>query len=297
MKWENKSCLVTGGSGFLGSHLVDELLKKNANVTVLDLKPPVQNEVEFLKWDVSKKPEIPGNIDFIFHLAALAYPRDCEQNPSLAFNTNVTGTLNMLLLAVEKNIQKFLFPSSAQLYGRFPKYLPVDEKHPIEYSNNFYSTSKKFGEDLCSTFYEKHGLPIVFFRLFNAFGPRQLSEYLIPTIILQALEKGEIELWNDKPTRDFTYVSDTIRAFLEAASSPFCGGPINIGSGKEIQVGQIAHQIASALNANVRFLNKEVIGSMQLCSDISSARKILTWEPEVSFEEGLSRTIESFRKK
>ena len=201
----------------------------------------------------------------------------------------------MLLLGKEKNVQKFVFPSSAQLYGRYPRYLPVDEKHPIEYTNNFYNTTKKFGEDLCISFYDRYGLPVIFFRMFNSFGPAQGREYLIPTIIHQSLERGVIELWNEKPTRDFTYVSDTVQAFLKAAESAYCGGPINIGSGTETQVGDIARQIASVLNAEIRFLNKEVIGSMQMCCDRSNAKKILGWEPQVDFKDGLNKTITWFQ--
>jgi len=298
MDWKNKNALVTGGSGFIGSHLVDRLLELGANVTILDAVPPkTKEQAQALVCDISKKEniKIDSNVDFIFHLAALAYPKACNENPSLAFNINVSGTMNMLSLAVEKEVKKFVFPSSAQLYGRYPKYLPVDEKHPIEYEGNFYNITKKFGEDLCRSFYEIHGLPVTFFRLFNSFGPRQSREYLIPTIIHQALEKKVIELWNEKPTRDFTFVTDTVNAFIRAAESTYCGGPINIGSGTETQVGDIARQIASTLGAEIKFMNKEVIGSMRMCCDRGNAKKILGWEPEISFKEGLNRAISFFR--
>lgn len=301
MEWRNKTCIVTGGAGFIGGHLVDELLRLNAHVILLDSVDSGRQEQEnlsIIKADISKKEEININkdVDVIFHLAALAFPKDCNTNPGMAFQFNVTGAMNMLQLAAEKQVQKFVFPSSAQLYGRYPHYLPVDEKHPIEYTDNFYNTTKKIGEDLCTIFYEKYNVPVTFFRLFNSFGPRQATDYLIPTIIMQALEKGVVELWNDKPTRDFTFVDDTVSAFVKAAESPFCGGPINIGSGVETNVGDIARQIAETLNAELKFLNKEVIGSMRMCCDISKAKKILDWEPKVSFKEGLRRTVQSFRE-
>jgi nucleoside-diphosphate-sugar epimerase len=298
MNWKNKISLVTGGAGFIGSHLVDCLLSLGSSVILLDSEETGRAEREnlrIIKADVGESVKIDGNVDFIFHLAALAYPKWCNENPSLAFRTNVLGTYNMLELALEKGVQKFVFPSSAQLYGRYPKYFPIDEKHPTEYTNNFYNLTKKFGEDLCISFYERYGLPVIFFRLFNSFGPRQKKEYLIPTVIRQALEKKVIELWNEKPTRDFTFVEDTVKAFVRAAESTYCGGPINIGSGSETRVGDIARQIADALGAEIKFLNKEVVGSMRMCCDRTNAKKILGWEPETGFREGLNRTITLYK--
>lgn len=302
MNWKNKHCVVTGGGGFLGRHLVDELVRRKATVTVIDvvnMEKESQGIVENKVCDISQKDslQIEGDVDFIFHLAAYAYPKACNENPSRAFETNVTGTMNMLLLAKERGVQKFVFPSSGQLYGRYPKYLPVDERHPIDYKDNFYNVTKKLGEDLCAIFNDRYDVPIVFFRLFNSFGPGQNKDYLIPTIIHQALKNRTIELWNEKPTRDFTFVTDTIQAFIKAAESPFRGGPINIGSGQEIRVGDIARQIATALNAQITFLNKEVIGSMRMCCDRASAKRILGWEPHIDFKEGLNKTIEWYKER
>lgn len=296
MKWKGTRSVVTGGSGFIGSHLVDRLLGLGSEVILVDTVKPERDDVIFVENDISKGVAVEGEVDVAFHLAALAYPKACNDNPSLAFAVNATGTLNMLTFAQEKEVKKFLFPSSAQLYGRYPKYLPVDEKHPIDYQGNFYNLTKKIGEDLCTSYYERLGLPVVFFRLFNSFGPRQHRDYLIPTIIHQALEDGKIELWNEKPTRDFTFVDDTVNAFVKAAESDFCGGPINIGSGRETAVGDIARQIAKTLGAEITFLNKEVIGSMRMCCDRTNAQKI-GWSPAVGFEYGLAKTIEWFKKR
>ncbi|HKZ41877.1 MAG TPA: NAD-dependent epimerase/dehydratase family protein, partial [Candidatus Hodarchaeales archaeon] len=202
----------------------------------------------------------------------------------------------MMRFAVKKDVQKFVFPSSALLYGRYPQYLPIDEKHPIEFSSNIYNATKKIGEDLCLHFHEKHNLPVIFFRLFNAFGPRQATDYFIPTVINQAVKSKVIELWNEKPTRDFTYVLDTVDAFVKAAESKFIGGPINIGSGREVRTGDIARQIADSFGAEIKFLNKEVSGSMRLQCDNSRARETIGWKPSISFEEGLDRTIQWFKE-
>jgi len=301
MVWKNKTCIVSGGAGFIGSHLVSELLNKGSKVIIIDTDDSNfknNDRLKIIKADVNDidKLKIDTPIDYIFHLAALAFPKSCNENPAQAYNSNVVGTFRMLSFALSKKVKKFIFTSTAQLYGRYPKYLPVDEKHPIEYLNNFYSLTKKQGEDLCVSFYERNGLPIIFFRLFNTFGPNQKEEYLIPTIIKQALTMRTIELWNEKPTRDFTYVTDTVNALIKGAESGFCGGPVNIGSGNETNIGQIARHIASVLNADLKFMNKEVIGSMRLCCDFTYANRLLDWQPNVDFKDGLNRTINYYKR-
>lgn len=307
MNWKDKTALVTGGAGFIGSHLSDALVNLGANVIIADVFSlisiknidHIRDKLTLVDIDVSKKQDIGKineNIDFIFHLAAYAAPNLCEKNPEVAFKVNVQGTFNVLNFALDCGVKKVVFPSSALLYGRNPKYLPIDENHPIEISNNVYNTTKKIGEDLCETFYEKHGLPVIYFRLFNSFGPRQPSDYFIPTVILQALKNNTIELWNDKPTRDFTYVKDTVNALIKGAETNYCGGSINIGSGRESKVGDIAKQIADSFGAKINFLNKEVIGSLRLCCNNRKAQKILGWTIETSFEDGLNETIEWYKQ-
>jgi len=302
MNWKDKTALITGGSGFIGSHLADYLVRLGANVIVGDLISVVgirnledlKNNLKIVEFDVTNTQnlnELREKLDFIFHLAAMAYPIKCEENPELAFKTNVEGTFNILNYALNNGVQKIIFPSSAQLYGKYPKYLPIDEKHPIDISESIYNLTKRMGEELCDLFYEKHGLPVLFFRMFNSFGPKQAIEYFIPTVILQALKKKSIELWSDKPTRDFMFVEDTVRALVRGAEVEYCGGPINIGYGKEINVGDIARQIATTFNIDVKFLNKEVWGAMRMCCNNTKAQGILKWKPEISFEEGLNRTI------
>ena len=307
MNWKEKKVLITGGAGFIGSHLSNTLVNLGADVIIADMFSlagtknieEIKDKMTLIDVDISKREEIEKidkNINFIFHLAAYAVPNLCEKNPQTAFKINVQGTFNILNFALECGVDKVVFPSSALLYGKNPKYLPIDENHPIEISNSIYNVTKKIVEDLCETFYEKHNLPVVYFRLFNAFGSRQSSDYFIPTVIIQALKNNIIELWNDKPTRDFTYVKDTVNALIKGAETNYCGGPINIGSGREIKTGDIAKQIADSFGAKISFLNKEVIGSMRLCCDNRKAQKILDWKPEISFENGLKETIEWFKQ-
>ncbi|HLC39830.1 MAG TPA: SDR family NAD(P)-dependent oxidoreductase [archaeon] len=306
MDWSNKTVLVTGAAGFLGSHLTDALANAGARVKIIDILSQIstrnidhlKEKIEFVDVDITNENDlnkVDGDADYIFHLAAYAVPALCEQNPYLAFKTNVQGTFNMLRFGVRKDIEKFIFPSSALLYGRYPQYLPIDEKHPIEGTSNIYNATKKIGEDLCLTFHEKHNLPVIFFRLFNAFGPRQAVDYFIPTTIVQAMKTKMVELWNEKPTRDFTFVTDTVDALMKAAESKFLGGPINVGSGREVRTGDIARQIANSFDAKIKFLNKEVTGSMRLQCDNTKAREILRWHPTVPFEDGLEKTIQWFK--
>jgi len=301
MNWRDKKVLITGGAGFIGSHLLDKLLELGADVEVIDITPNLENikhlenSITFVNKDISKNNfTLAETFDFIFHLAAYTSPSISEQESDLAFKYNVMGTYNVLKSAVGmKNIKKIVFPSTALLYGE-PKYLPIDEKHPIKIEE-IYRVSKKLGEDMCATFTREYNLPIVFLRLFNAFGPRQNTDFLIPKVILQAVKDKAVEIWTDKPTRDFTFVNDTVEALIKAAETDFVGGPINIGSGREIKIIDIVKQIVNKFNATLNVSNKNIPGSMRLCCDNTMAKTILGWEPKVNFEEGLDLTIEWFK--
>jgi nucleoside-diphosphate-sugar epimerase len=201
----------------------------------------------------------------------------------------------VLRLASESNVKKFVFSSSAGLYGTYPKYVPIDENHPVEIANSVYNVTKRIGEDMCNSFAEKHGVPVTILRLFTTFGPRQSKDYFFPTLILQALKNKEVALWNDKPTRDFNFVANTVDAFVKAAESHFVGGPINIGSGNEINVGEIAKRVANDFNVKLSFMNKEVVGPMRLHCNNKKAKEILGWEPMINFEDGLKATIEWYK--
>ncbi len=303
MNWKDKKVLVTGGAGFIGSHLTEKLIELGAEVTIADNRPTTENiahlidRINLQRIDISSNSDIDNvykDVDFVYHLAACAVPSLCEKNPDIAFKTNVQGTFNVLKFALENGVKKLIFPSSALLYTKYPKYLPIDEKHPIEL-NTVYNTTKKIGEDLCNMFYERHGLPVVFFRLFNSFGPKQAVDYLIPTVIMQAIKTRKVEVWSEKPVRDFVFIEDTIDAFIKAVEADYCGGPINIGSGKEVRIGDIVKKIADSFNAEMVFLNKDVIGPMRLQCDNTHAKNVLKWEQKIEFDEGLNRTIDWFK--
>lgn len=298
--------LITGGAGFLGSHLAETLLKLGADIAIADLPlvstkniDHIMDKINFIPCDISGLNDLnklPEEVDYVFHLAAIANQIVCENNYELGFRVNVQGTFNMLNYALKRDVKKFIFPSAASLYGKYPKYIPIDENHPIDPTDSVYLTTKRFGEILCDMFYQKHALPVLYFRLFNTFGERQGTGYLFTTVIYQAITKGYIELWNDKPVRDFTYVKDMIDAFIHGAQTKFCGGPINLGSGKEISIGELAEKIVDALENNgitseIKFLNKEVIGPMRLLCDNTRARRLLGWTPITPLQEGINNTV------
>ena len=306
MSLEGNKVLVTGGAGFLGSHLVELLLEKNADVFVTDIASTnlsnlknVKDKIKFIPCDISNSNNVknlPSEIDVIFHLAAIADPRLCESNHELAFMVNVQGTFNAINYAMKCNVKKFIFPSAASLYGKYPKYIPIDENHPIDPADSVYLTTKRFGEILCDMFYQKHGLPVIYFRLFNTFGERQGPGFLVPTVILDGIKKGSIELWNDKPVRDFSYVKDIVDGLVKGIETKFCGGPINLGSGREISVGETVEMIRKAMeeegiHTNVKYLNKEIWGPMRLLCDNTKAKRLLKWEPNFGVEEGIKKTV------
>ena len=306
MNFKDMNILITGGAGFLGSHLADSFVSKGANVTLVDIPSAdtrninhLLEKVNFIKCDISSSDEInklPEEVDIVFHMAAIANQIVCENNYELGFRVNVQGTFNMLNFALKRKVKKFIFPSAASLYGKYPKYVPIDENHPIDPTDSVYLTTKRFGEILCDMFYHKHALPVLYFRLFNSFGERQGGGYLFTTILSQAIKNGDVELWNDKPVRDFTYVKDIVDAFIKGAETKYCGGPINLGSFKESSIGDLAEKIHNALEKNgikckINFLNKEVIGPMRLLCDNTKAQRILNWTPKTPLQEGVDNTV------
>ncbi len=305
MNWEGKKVVVTGGAGFVGSHLAEKLVNLGADVTIADMiaksttinLEEIKNRIKIVDIDISKKDDfnkLENDQDYLFHLGAVSQPRTCQENPELAFNVNVVGTLNTLNFATKSNVKKFIFSSSVLLYGT-PKYLPIDENHPLDLSNNFYSLTKKIGEDLCDYYSTVKNLPAIYLRFSNMFGPKQASDYIIPTIIIQAIKDKKIEVWNDQFVRDFTFISDTIDALITSVESDFIGGPVNISSGSKIKIAEVATNIAGYTNATISSLNKSLSSPLILHCANDLAKKTLGWSPNVSFEEGLKATFDWYK--
>ena len=293
---KNKKILVTGSSGFIGTNLVNHLLTAGLEVTGIDIIKPqyvIEDEhFQFYNYDLASKfPTIEENIDIVFHLAAYANPNLCKKNPDIAFRNNVQVTYNVLQLANKKNVENVIFTSSAQLYGNYPKYFPINESHPTYVTDNVYSITKKLCEDICNTFIQNEGLNVNIVRLFNIFGPFQSFDYLIPTIIKQAIEKNLIELWSKKPIKDFLYIDDLIEALICISGSKK-SDLYNIGSGDEFKIKDIAEFIASKFNSDVKFLDRDVSGPLHLQCDNSKLKREFNWVPNISVFEGIKNTID-----
>lgn len=280
--------LVTGAAGFIGQHVTITLQGAGHEVVGLDVRKPDGWLDEWVSVDVTKPlPRVEG-LDAVIHLAAIAAPRECEKDPGRAFDVNVNGTLQVLRMALESGAKKFVFSSSAHVYDIPPKYFPTDETHPLRL-NNTYTTTKILGEQLCQLFWENHGLAYTVLRLFNAYGPGQGLGYFIPDMIAKAA-KGPIVLQGGNTTKDFVYVDDVAWAFVSAVETSFVG-PINIGTGVETQLYDIATRIAEAVGTTCMPADEGTYFT-RMRADWTRASKVLGWKPTVTVEEGLARILD-----
>lgn len=315
MKIHGKRVLVTGAGGFIGSHLVEALVRMGANVRafvrynsrsdygLLDaLSGEIQDQIEFFVGDLKdpealKKP-IAG-CGVVFHLGSLIAIPYSYVNPMDFVQTNVVGTANLLNACLGANVEKMIHTSTSEVYGT-ATYSPIDEKHPLQ-AQSPYAATKIAADKLAESYYRCFELPVAIARPFNAYGPRQSPRAVIPTIILQALKGDNVMLGSLHPTRDFTYVEETVKGLIEVARSPeSIGEVINIGSGRQISVGDLALLIFSMMGKKAKICRDDLrvrpkkSEVERLVCDITKARKFLGWEPKVTLEEGLKRTIAWF---
>jgi nucleoside-diphosphate-sugar epimerase len=258
----------------------------------------VRGEIDYLKADITNWSWVSEKykpFDSIFHLAAFAMPAAAQKQPELAFRQNVMGTANMLEIARRCSLRKFIFLSAGALYTNIPKYLPIDEKHPIDPCQSVYATTKRIGELLCEDFQKNYGVSYIYFRLFNTYGPRQSEEYLIPSFIKQARAGKDLVVLNEKVKRDFSYVDDIADALIKGAESEYQGGPINLGTGIEHSIGEVARKIANLFGVKVSNLDQEVFGAKRQVCDNTRAKRILGWQPSYSLDEGIEMTVRSFQ--
>lgn len=304
MSWTGKKVAITGAAGFLGSYLCEILVAKGARVVALDdftigsprSTEPFKNDVQIVSCDIVSnniRQYLEGN-QVVFHLAAIANPRSCKEDFDLAFSVNVEGTKNVLDAC--RGCERVIFLSAAATYGN-PEYVPIDEKHPTN-GNDPYAITKIMAEYLCTNYHQNYGVPVTIVRNFNTFGPRQSTAYLIPTLITQAMQQKEIEIWNPKPIRDFLYIDNTIDALLRIAESEeLIGETVNVGSGKEVEVGALAEKISQIFGGlPIVNLNRDVVGSERLVCDNSKLERMTGWKPVIPFEEGLRRTCSWFQQ-
>jgi len=310
-KWVGRKVIVTGAGGFIGSHLTEHLVALGAEVRAFVRytstghwgwleQSPVKADIEVVLGDVrdffSMREAMQGR-EIVFHLAALIGIPYSYQAPQSYVHTNIEGTLNVLQAARELHTERVICTSTSEVYGT-AQYVPIDENHPLQ-GQSPYSASKIAADKLAESYYRSFAVPVAIVRPFNTYGPRQSARAVIPTIITQALAGTEIRLGSLFPTRDFTFVADTVAGFVSTAVGPQAVGQvINFGNSKEISVGDLAAAIGRTLgkkltlvgeDERVRPENSEV---ERLCADTSRARALLGWHPQVSLEEGLRQTIE-----
>lgn len=313
LNWTKKSVLVTGAGGFIGSHLTEELVGIGAEVIsfihynsrsdwgLLEFLPEnVKHEINVFPGDVQDTTSVKKavkDIDVVFHLAALIGIPYSYIAPESYINTNIKGTLNVMQACLEEGVEKVVHTSTSEVYGT-AKYVPIDEKHPLQ-GQSPYSASKIGADEIVESYYLSFNLPVATMRPFNTFGPRQSARAVIPTIISQALSSGVIELGSLTPIRDLTYVKDTVNGFIKVAESPkSIGEVINTGNGTGITIGELSEKITSLIEipglkvfVDEKRIRPEKSEVMELICDNSKAKKLLGWEPKYSLEEGLRETI------
>ena len=315
MKWENKTVLITGADGFIGSHLTEYLLSKNCKVRALSyynsfnswgwLEDIGKHEhLEIISGDVRDSQlcrEISKDVDVIFHLAALIAIPYSYRAPQSYVDTNVIGTLN-ICQAAKENSCRLIHTSTSEVYGT-AQYVPIDEKHPLQ-PQSPYSASKIGADSMAMSYYFTYNLPVTIGRPFNTYGPRQSLRAVIPTIITQLL-KGEkiIKLGDMSPTRDFNFVKDTCRGLVSLAEHENTIGEIvNIGSNFEVSIGQTFELIkefllveAEVLQEEERFRPKKSEVNRLWCNN-EKIRNLTGFTPAYNFEQGLKETIEWYRR-
>jgi NAD dependent epimerase/dehydratase len=313
MTFTRTRVLVTGAGGFIGSHLVERLVREGAQVRAMihyNARGSWGN-LDFLPQDIQKNIEVyPGDVtdassvrtavqgcETVFHLAALIGIPYSYLAPQSYVATNITGTLNVLSAAREHAVAKVVHTSTSETYGT-AIYTPIDENHPLQ-GQSPYSASKIGADKIAESFYLSFGVPVATIRPFNVFGPRQSARAVIPTVISQLLcGARKIRLGSLSPIRDFTFVQDTVSGFLAVASSPKAVGQvINIGSGRAVTIGETAAQIIQligeevSIEADPKRVRPEGSEVMELLCNNAKAKELLGWEPRISLSDGLQEVI------
>lgn len=315
MNLKDKKVLVTGAGGFIGSHLTERLVELGVSVVAFIHynsrnywgwleESKYLKDIQVITGDIrdydSVKKAMKGK-DIIFHLAALIGIPYSYESPLAYIKTNIEGTYNILQAARELNIEKIIHTSTSEIYGT-AQYIPINESHPIN-PQSPYSATKASADLLALTFYRSFNTPVSIIRPFNTYGPRQSARAIIPTIITQILNnKEKIKLGSLSPTRDLTYVKDTVEGFIKVAEQEkSIGEIINIGSNFEISIGDLTKFIAKIINREIEVETEEVrlrpenSEVERLLADTTKAKEILNWSPSYSLEEGLRETVNWFK--
>jgi dTDP-glucose 4,6-dehydratase len=311
--------LVTGADGFIGSHVVETLVKSGHEVRAFVLynsfnswgwldesEQSIRDSIDVFAGDIRDPHGVDKAVekqDVVLNLAALIAIPYSYHSPDTYIDTNIKGTLNILQAARRHNVERIVQTSTSEVYGT-AQYIPIDEVHPL-HPQSPYAATKVGADQLALSFHASFDVPVGILRPFNTYGPRQSARAVIPTIISQLANKSKVKLGSLSPTRDFSFVQDTANGFLAAAQSDaIIGQTINLGSGFEISIKETAETIAKLMNTELELVddeqrvrpeNSEV---ERLHASIEKAKALLGWQPELKglagFETGLKNTIEWF---
>lgn len=304
--------LVTGAGGFIGSHLVEHLARDGQRVRcfvrynsrgddgLLQLLPQqLRTSVEIIQGDLRDSDavtEATRGVSLIYHLGAIIPIPYSYIHPREVIETNVMGTLNVLNAARICGAVRVVHTSTSEVYGT-AQYAPIDENHPLQ-AQSPYAASKIAADKIAESFHLSYDLPVITVRPFNAYGPRQSTRAIIPTLITQALTQNQIHVGDLTPTRDFNYVENLVDAFVRAGNADTAiGQVINIGTGQEIAVGALAQRIIELIGRDVSLvedaqrLRPAKSEVRRLIANTDRAKTLLNWHPAVSLEEGLQQTI------
>ncbi len=310
--------LVTGAGGFIGSHLTEELVRQGEDVRAFvrynsrderglleDLPGEVQNQFEVVAGDLKDpdgvKKAVKGCAK-VFHLGALIAIPYSYVHPFDFIQTNVAGTAHLLNACLELgSIERIVHTSTSEVYGT-AQYVPIDESHPLQ-AQSPYSASKIAADKLAESYYLSFGLRVATLRPFNTFGPRQSLRAVIPTILSQVLQNRKVRLGNLLPRRDFLFVKDTVRGFIELGRcDEAIGKVVNIGTGTDISIGELVKKISGLAGGERQIevedqrIRPEKSEVMQLLADTRLAQNLFKWEPKYGLEDGLRETMEWYRK-
>ena len=317
MVLKGRKVLVTGAGGFIGSHLVERLLEEGAAVSVFlrynalghkgwidTFKNGQLSRLKFFLGDLRDPEAVRKAVReqaIVFHLGALIAIPYSYINPREFVDINVVGTANVLNAALEYKTERVVHTSTSEVYGT-AQYVPIDESHPLV-GQSPYAASKIGADQLALSYYRSFGLSITVLRPFNTFGPRQSVRAIIPTIAIQALLGKKIKLGSLYPTRDLSFVANTVEGFVRMAQAKgVLGKIVNIGMGTEISVGELVEEIGSILKKKlvvekqkerVRPAESEVD---RLLADTRLAQEVLDWKPKVDFTSGLVKTLDWYKR-
>ena len=307
-KFQDKSVLVTGGAGFIGSEAVQQLLSEKAKVTVFDnfssgkrkYLPKQDKNLRIIKGDITDEKAVnkaTKDQEIILHFAALPFIPDSFYYPVDFFKVNTIGSMHVFWSAVKsKTVETVINTSTSEVYGS-AQYTPMDENHPTSpYST--YAVSKLAADRAAFTLHKENGFPVVIIRPFNTFGPRYTEPYIIPEIIGQILRGSrELNLGNIHSTRDFTFVSDTVKGFIKAAKEKKALGEIiNLGSQNEVKIGDLVTKLSKIAKIKTKIKRDESrlrpYDVNRLVCNNKKAKKLLKWKPTVTVDKGLKLTYE-----